>query len=175
MSTVQTRYVSPETIEALAANITIDAGLNGVDVGAVDVIKLAEYFGSTVEEVNFQHDDISAKATKSTDDSYLIQVSSSDGAKRQRFSIAHEIAHIVLHDDDEFIEYRKPLADYDDSNMLYKEVQANMLASALLMPRDLVQRVWANTKDIDDLAEVFNVSRTAAYYRLDNLQLLNGE
>lgn len=173
--TTATRYISGDTIESLASQIMSDADISTRDFGSIDVIKLADSFGCTVQEVDFDPDTVSAKAQKRSDGTYLIQVSRKDGAKRQRFSIAHEVAHIVLHDDDEFIEYRKPLSDYDDPNLLYKEVQANMLASALLMPKDLVTKVWEQTKDIDDLAEIFKVSRSAAYYRLDNLQLLNGD
>ncbi|HEU5187060.1 MAG TPA: ImmA/IrrE family metallo-endopeptidase [Candidatus Saccharimonadales bacterium] len=175
MTATKTRYISRDTIESLAAQIMADTGVNTQDFGSIDVVGLAQSFGCTVQEVEFVPDTISAKAQKQSDGSYLIQVSSKDGARRQRFSIAHEVAHIVLHDDDEFIEYRKPLADYDDPNLLYKEVQANMLASALLMPKNLVTKVWEQTRDIDDLGEIFKVSRSAAYYRLDNLQLLNGD
>jgi Zn-dependent peptidase ImmA (M78 family) len=171
----QPRYISHDTIEELARQIVTDSGMDPMDFGSLDVTKLAQSLGCTVEEVDFDPDTISAKAQKRADGTYLIQVSRKDGPKRQRFSIAHEVSHIVLHDDEEFVEYRKPLSDYDDPAMLYKEVQANMLASALLMPKDLVKKVWEETKDIDDLAEIFKVSRSAAYYRLDNLQLLNGD
>lgn len=171
----QPRFISPDTIESLANQIVLDSGMNPSDFGSLDITKLAQSLGCTVEEVNFDPDTISAKAQKRNNGTYLIQVSRKDSPKRQRFSIAHEVSHIVLHDDDEFIEYRKPLSDYDNPADLYKEVQANMLASALLMPRELVKKVWEETKDIDDLAEIFKVSRSAAYYRLDNLQLLNGD
>ena len=175
MAVTKPRYISRDTIESLARQIVSDAGISSNDFGSVDVVKLAQSLGCKVEEVEFDPDNISAKAQKNADGTYLIQVSRKDGALRQRFSIAHEVAHIVLHDDDEFVEYRKPLADYDDPDLLYKEVQANMLASAMLMPKDLVTKVWEDTKDVDDLAEIFKVSRMAAYYRLDNLQLLNGD
>lgn len=173
--TSQPRFISPVTIESLAEQIVLDSGMNSADYGSPDITKLAQSLGCTVEEVNFDPDTISAKAQKRADGTYLIQVSKKDGPLRQRFSIAHEVSHIVLHDDDEFVEYRKPLSEYDDPATLYKEVQANMLASALLMPKELVKKVWEETKDIDDLAEIFKVSRSAAYYRLDNLQLLNGD
>lgn len=171
----QPRFISPATIEGLATQIVTDAGISTKDFVPVDVIKIAESLGCTVEEVDFSPDNISAKAQKRPDGTYLIQIARKDGPRRQRFSVAHEVSHIVLHDDDEFVEFRKPLADYDDPNLLYKEVQANMLASALLMPVSLVKKVWEDTKDISDLAEAFKVSGSAAYYRLDNLQLLNGD
>ena len=50
-----------------------------------------------------------------------------------------------------------------------------MLSSALLMPKALVERAWKESRDIEDLASIFNVSRSAAYYRVENLGLLSGE
>lgn len=97
MPQTSTRYISRDTIESLANQITADAGINTQDFGSIDVIRLAQSFGCTVQEVDFDPDTISAKAQKQNDGAYLIQVSSKDGARRQRFSIAHEVAHIVLH------------------------------------------------------------------------------
>lgn len=169
------RYISPSTIEDLAKHIRSDAGLNDTEPGAVDVIRLANFLNCRVQTVDFTPDSISAKIERLDGNGCLIQISNSDGPKRQRFSIAHEVSHYILHDDKEFVEYRKPLADYDNASLLYKEVQANMLASALLMPRDLVIKAWEKTRDLDDLAEIFNVSRSTVYYRLDNLGLLNSD
>lgn len=173
-----TRFISPSTFETLAEAISKDAGLNSKEPGAVDAVKLANFFNCEVEEVNFNHKDISARIKRDTKTNMCkIQISREDGAKRQRFSIVHEVAHLVLHDDGkrEFVEWRKQLSDYDNEGELYKEVQANMLASALLMPRTLVERAWQESRDIEDLAGVFNVSRSAAYYRVENLGLLSGE
>lgn len=174
MSQTKPRYISPATIEALSERIRKDAGLNVNEPGAVDVVKLAQTLGCQVQTVVFDPSTISAKIERTNDDTCIIQISSTDGAERQRFSIAHELSHYILHDEGEFIEYRKPLAEYDNPDLLYKEIQANMLASAILMSRELVKRAWDNSKDIDDLADIFNVSKSAVYYRLDNLNLLNG-
>jgi Zn-dependent peptidase ImmA (M78 family) len=165
------RYIKPAVIERLAQRISEDAKLNEQEPGAVDVIKLANYFDCDVETVDFNPSTISAKIERKNG-KCIIQVAKIDSGNRQRFSIAHEVSHLVLHDEGEFIEYRKPFAEYDNPNMLYKEVQANMLASALLMPKELVIKAWKATKDIDDIAEIFNVSRSSVYFRLENLGLL---
>ena len=166
------RYIEPEVIERLAQEISKDAKLNDDEPGAVDVIKLASYFECDVETVDFDPPTVSAKIERRDSGRCIIQVAKDDSGNRQRFSIAHEVSHLVLHEDGEFIEYRKRLTDYDDPNLLYKEVQANMLASALLMPKVLVTRAWQATHDIDDIAEIFSVSRSAVYFRLENLGLL---
>ena len=172
-----TRYISPGTIEDLAEKVRKDAGLNDSEPGAVDAVKLAQFFGCEVEEVTFNPQTISARIKRDVDSTrYIIQISRDDEPKRQRFSIAHEVAHLLLHDDgkESFIEWRKKLSEYGE-NDLYKEIQANMLSSALLMPKALVERAWKESRDIEDLASIFNVSRSAAYYRVENLGLLSGE
>ena len=159
-----TRYISPGTIEDLAEKVRKDAGLNDSEPGAVDAVKLAQFFGCEVEEVTFNPQTISARIKRDVDSArYIIQISRDDEPKRQ-------------HDDgkESFIEWRKKLSEYGE-NDLYKEIQANMLSSALLMPRALVERAWKESRDIEDLASIFNVSRSAAYYRVENLGLLSGE
>ncbi len=50
-----------------------------------------------------------------------------------------------------------------------------MLASALLLPFEKVKRVWELSKSVDEVAEVFNVSKEATCNRLDNLGFLENE
>ncbi|RPE77878.1 uncharacterized protein DUF955 [Frondihabitans sp. PhB153] len=145
----------------------------------VNVTRLARNFGCEVVMVDFSPDTVSARIQRHTSAAhfdYLLEVNAFDFPQRQRFSIAHELSHAVLHDDPardfEFIEDRKPLADYDKPDDMYKEVQANMLAAALLMPEQAVRREWARLDDIDDLADIFDTSRDSAYWRLNNLKLL---
>ncbi|MEB0003697.1 ImmA/IrrE family metallo-endopeptidase [Cryobacterium sp. 10I1] len=177
---MSTRFISPTAIENLAARMRDEAGLLGESSSRVDIRRMAVFFGCEVQDVEFSPDTVSARVKRHDDSArfqYLIQINASDAKPRRRFSIAHELAHVALHDDQrggtfDFVEDRKPLADYRDPNDLYKEVQANMLAAALLMPRKDVERVWEDVDDIDDLANAFAVSRDSAYFRLNNLGLL---
>lgn len=172
------RYISPDAIEKMSAQILNEAKLVREDVWTIDVHRLADVFGCEVQTVQFSPSTVSARITKRPADQspYLIEVNASDSPVRRRFSIAHEIAHSLLHDDGyedfEFIEHRQPLSAYEDPTRLYKEVQANMLAAALLMPQSEVCDHWRRFEDIDDLARDFEVSRQSAYFRLDNLGLL---
>ena len=72
---------------------------------------------------------------------YTIYVNSTDALSRRRFTIAHEIAHYLLHrnrDTREFKDnrmYRSPgLSDA-------KEAEANRLAADILMPRRIIRRL----------------------------------
>ncbi len=172
-------YIAPETLEKIASELREDfLGDSSQDI-EVDVFKIAEGLGCNVQLADFQPENVSARVVRveSLEKPYTIQVARNESPRRQKFSIAHEIAHIILHDDgtNEFVELRQPTSVYADEGLLYKEVQANMLASALLLPANQVRNIWASSKSIDDLAEIFNVSKSAAYFRLDNLGLLENE
>jgi Zn-dependent peptidase ImmA (M78 family) len=105
---------------------------------------------------------------------------------RQRFTIAHEIAHFLLHAKkgnksqlfiDRSVTFRRDenSAMGDDRH----EVEANQFGAALLMPRELVQlEIKKHNLDLDDeeaisfLAKRFQVSTAAMTNRLMNLALL---
>ena len=102
---------------------------------------------------------------------------------RQRFTIAHEIGHYMLHRDqsDLFIDKRYPLwlrdtnASTGDS---LQEIQANHFAATLLMPRIAVKEAYSKLDldlDLDDedrldeLARSFAVSKQALSIRLSRV------
>ena len=95
---------------------------------------------------------------------------------RYRYTLAHELAHWVLHKK-LFFGTRMAAASYgenlsDDST----EWQANHLAKALLMPIGQVKRAYYqiqnSTDKLQSLANIFEVSQTAMKYRLKGLGLM---
>ena len=170
------RTYTLESIEKVASDLHRDYADQNSLITIGQLKNLAESIGAKVELVVFKPDTVSARVLGG-DGSYKIQISDNEPMQRQKFSLAHEIGHIILHDVDkekekEFIEYRKPILDYADSSLLYKETQANAFAAALLIPKEDAINVWDSVKDIDDFAEIFEVSKAAAYNRLSNLGLL---
>lgn len=115
----------------------------------------------------------------------VIGVNKSHSFRRQRFTIAHEIGHYVLHRDQAqlFIDkdYRVFFRDErpQDAGDL-RERDANAFAAALLMPRARVSRIAKSHHfelgDEDgpvlELAKMFEVSSQAMTYRLANLGIL---
>lgn len=101
---------------------------------------------------------------------------------RQRFSIAHEIGHFVLHEGQTYIDkgYRVQFRDLESgSGTKGEEMDANAFAAALLMPAEWVkdafyQQPFELTEDdvLQMLAQKFQVSTQAMSYRLMSLQLL---
>ena len=102
---------------------------------------------------------------------YVVRVNKSDSARRQRFTVAHEIGHFLLHRDQigsgirDDVLYRSKLSDV-------REAQANRIAADLLMPETLVSE-WlrhAQTLKVENtvefLSDKFNVSEAAMKIRL---------
>lgn len=92
--------------------------------------------------------------------------------RRQRFTIAHEIAHCCLHTNemkDYHIEYRTEQTDYKDE----KERQANIFAGELLIPKKIIVTLCAMLEDkvsVSFLADLFKVSKHVMEARLQYLQ-----
>lgn len=114
----------------------------------------------------------------------LISYNAGHSQVRQRFTIAHEIGHFVLHAKDKvqslFVDrsvFRRDEGSSTGSDT--QEVDANRFAAALLMPNALVRaEIERHQFDLDDeedvgtLAKRFNVSTAAMSYRLTNLSLV---
>ncbi len=103
---------------------------------------------------------------------------------RQRFSIAHEIGHFILHQKQGqlFIDktYKIFLRDQrSSSGENLQEIQANQFAAALLMPEELLRQEvidigfdLGDEAALDALADKFQVSNQAMSFRLSNLNIL---
>jgi hypothetical protein len=97
---------------------------------------------------------------------YSIVVNEAEPSTRQRFTIAHEIAHFLLHrdqighavEDDTF--YRSSLSST-------RETEANRLAADILMPYGLIRRLQERgITEVRDLAAALDVSQPALKIRL---------
>lgn len=86
---------------------------------------------------------------------------------RQRFTVAHEIGHICLHNhDEEFVDYRK------DSPRTLKEYEADEFAGCLLMPEEIFVSKWKEMKKhYQQLSNYFGVSEAAIGMRAYRLGL----
>jgi Zn-dependent peptidase ImmA (M78 family) len=113
--------------------------------------------------------------------SITIAINKQHPPNRQRFTLAHEIGHLVLHADqgdrlwlDKAYYFRDGSSSKGDQA---SEVQANQFAAGLLMPEELVR---AEVGDIDHITEIdvkrlakkFEVSERAMTFRLISLELL---
>ena len=121
---------------------------------------------------------ISGQIMRDEEEGYLIRVNRYEARERQRFTIAHELAHFFLHKS-----IIDSLPDGIEDNVLYRsgaperiEYEANRLAADIVMPMHLIKRVlkeeFKNIIDdttIEILATQFQVSRVAMEIRLSTI------
>ncbi len=112
----------------------------------------------------------------------IIAVNAAHSEGRQRFSIAHELGHLILHSTNEHLTVEKrgerELFTRADGVRNLDEMEANEFAAVLLMPEDLIREDFEKyfERDSDEiiskLAERYQVSQAALTYRLKNLGVL---
>ena len=144
---------------------------------SVDVKALAEALGVDVTYASMEGT-VSAMLSIEGGDATIV-VNADHPPNRQRFSVAHEIGHYLLHasDNDLFVDRSFFRNQASSVGELRREIEANAFAAALLMPSRLIE---AHTNDdgdtelyIDELASKFEVSEHAMTIRLINLDLID--
>ncbi|MGE4234548.1 MAG: ImmA/IrrE family metallo-endopeptidase [Bacteriovoracia bacterium] len=114
----------------------------------------------------------------------VILINQNHSETRQRFSLAHELGHFLLHNkenpffvDSVQIEWRRENFQYNDFT---QEVEANVFAASILMPEKRIYKYirnndlfWFNETDIKTLAKTFNVSLTAMRIRLVSMGIID--
>jgi Zn-dependent peptidase ImmA (M78 family)/transcriptional regulator with XRE-family HTH domain len=141
----------------------------GVSTPPVDVRSIAQQLGVAVFPRWFPNA-LSALFARHGDRA-LIGVNADHPEVRQRFSIAHECGHFVLHHDSQHFIELEPQSSGDPPGYDWrKEQAANTFAAELLMPADWI-RVDAKAYSLDRLATRYKVSKEAMAYRLSNLRL----
>jgi IrrE N-terminal-like domain len=101
---------------------------------------------------------------------FAIYVNSDDHILRQRFTVAHELAHYILH--------RDLIKSVVTDDTMYRsalpsgyETQANQLAADILMPVRLVRSYWEKGLSQEKIAALFNVSEQVMAIRLSGMSL----
>jgi len=144
----------------------------------VPVEDIAKQDGAKITFNNFQNE-ISGLLLR-RNNSIVIGVASEQSPARQRFTIAHEIGHLLLHDGEELhvdtnfrVNLRSSASSKADD---VTEIEANAFAAALLMPTDFLKKDVArlqidveDSEQIDQLAAKYGVSAQAMTFRLLNL------
>lgn len=137
----------------------------------VQVVRIASELGLRVYTRNDWPENISGRIFRSEElgggAGYAIEVNADHHENRRRFTIAHEIAHFILHPNligNELYDdglYRSGL-----SNVV--ERQANKFAQRILMPDHLIQEAISQygSSDPTHLARLFKVSEAAMRIRL---------
>lgn len=145
----------------------------------VPVEKIAKGLGAIVQYAPLD-EELSGMAYVK-DGKPIIGVNALHHPNRQRFTIAHEIAHLVLHRDyiteqvhvDKSFTMNRDSVSATGTDAL--EIEANAFAAQLLMPENLVRNALAAELELDDepaisaVAKRFKVSAAAIQNRLIGL------
>lgn len=114
---------------------------------------------------------------------FTILINETKLATRQYFTIAYELGHYFLYQEeikkDPFVDEDNVL---DSANTLFRrdiamftqlETEVNNFAASLLMPADLVKKVWEKLGSVEECMQLFKVSIEAMSIRLNRLRLIN--
>jgi len=172
-------------IEKKAEKLIDDLGINAIPIS---VDKIAVHAGCQVKPFNDDKDGVSG-VFMVKDGVPMIGYNGNQSPVRQRFTIAHELGHFILHNSNDprevFVDHNTfPLFRDENSSTGASiiEQQANAFAAALLMPEKFVTAEIKNLNlDLTDespalteLAKKFDVSLMAMSIRLVNLHLVHG-
>jgi Zn-dependent peptidase ImmA (M78 family) len=152
---------------------------NKIQRPPVPVEQIAENYGI---EIRYEpaEEELSGALIRKGRNKVVIGVNSFHHPNRQRFTIAHEIAHFLLHEgikvhvDQDF---RVNLRDEQSSKAVsWEEIEANGFAAELLMPTAFITRDTQRFQTFDEqtkqrLANRYRVSKHAMGLRLANLGL----
>lgn len=141
----------------------------------VPVHELVEVHGLALIKKSF--DDDSFSGIINLEKKHMI-INEKDSHYRQRFTIAHELGHWILHqkelyeNKDEAILFRKPIGSLETSKI---EKEANFFAANLLVPNFMLAEMELEFKNKSEkeknriLSEIFEVSMEVIGYRLKYL------
>jgi Zn-dependent peptidase ImmA (M78 family) len=148
----------------------------------VPVERLARLVGARIHYEPFDGQ-VSGMVHRRPDRVAIIGVNSTHSIVRQRFTIAHELGHLILHKDENLhVDEKSPIGfRNEESSRATKdtEIEANQFAAELLMPVDLLAKEIKSLPDdmdaedaVSELANRFQVSEQAMTLRLTRLGVL---
>lgn len=163
-------------IRELTQKLLAESGITG---SPVPVARIAKSQGARIF-FDARDDDISG-FLYSDDKRAVIGVNTQHPSVRQRFTIAHELGHLLLHSrdqvhvDNEFPIMLRSEASSQGNNA--EEIEANLFAAELLMPEHFIEKDLqaVDTLDLLDsdmaasLANKYGVSTQALLIRLASL------
>lgn len=156
---------------------------HGVTSAPIPVERLAELEGVGVYVDPALEDDVSGYLFQDKDQEPIIVFNGRHHRNRQRFSVAHELGHYLLHRPQNYrITRDRSLifrSEASSAGVIPEEIEANTFAAELLMPREMVSTAILEHAQgsldeiVTTLAKLFHVSKQAMRIRLSALGYLN--
>lgn len=153
-----------EEIERIAENCRMEWGLGWGPIA--NMSRLAENLGAVVTTFEGLSKEIDALSV-AVERPFIVRNTAKESVCRQRFDIAHELGHLVMHEG---------IVTGDRVT----ENQANRFASSLLLPRSMMVKLFPRPngtrldwKGIRDFKATWKVSKAAILYRARQLELIS--
>jgi Zn-dependent peptidase ImmA (M78 family) len=143
----------------------------------IDMTEFADELELEVYETDFDDKELESTLVEE-DDEKCIYVDRQIDEPSKRFSIAKQIAHVILNHTEKLSEkeylvsYKRQLQGVSNPEDYGERLQAMVLASALIMPKKLVLDMWDKSHSVEVVADYFAVPIKAAMFRLDILGLI---
>ena len=182
-SLIKPEFLSSEQMDRLA--ITLRQEVEWATI-PVDPFAIASRLGVDVLLGSFEEDNVEG-VLRTREGRPQILIRKASPITRQKFTVAHELGHYRLHwladdgpreDEENFVDddmrlFRRGPESTDSvtKEERDREIQANMFASALLMPKAEVINHAATIKSVRHLARTFGVSEVAMRFRIGELDV----
>ena len=144
----------------------------------VPVDLIAKYLGAKIRLSPFEGE-LAGMLIRGQDDDTVIGVNSLHHINRQRFTIAHECGHLLLHKGEVHIDksFRVNRRDEVSTQAIDpEEIEANRFAAELLMPYEMIKKDLVDFEidmesedELKELADRYEVSLQAMTHRVTNM------
>lgn len=177
---VQSRYENPiparasrDNIWALAEDIARKLGFKRGD----PIEPLVTELGGKISFNNPAGEEVQESIRVEPQGGFTIFLPAVTSARRDKFTIAHELGHLFLHFP--FVQRQHPgqgmratrWVDESNSDLQRCEWEANWFAASFVMPKADFIAAYEKIKDVEQLADRFGVSQKAAEVRIKSLGL----
>ena len=154
-----------ELVRRLAVRYQMEAGIDSLPVPTDLITHGGDNLPIEVRQVELK---AHHGAIWRLNDCWLVQLNSNDTPARQRFTLFHEIFHILAHCKATPV-FRKVSSSQEGS---FNELLADHFAANILMPEKRVKEKWTEVKDISQMAAIFDVPRPIVWFALKHLSLI---
>lgn len=163
-------YEEPELISKISDVERLVREQQLVDVnGNPDLEAIAKQYGITIHREDLPSLQ-SGYLRHSLEEGWVIGVNRKHPKARQRFTIAHELGHYVMHRNDNGSTEFEDEIFFRATNMSPIEYAANAFAVTLLMPdARVLNAINGGERNLSALAEKFAVSLEAMKYKVESL------
>lgn len=101
-------------------------------------------------------------------DGWVIHLNSKDSYARRRFTLYHELFHILAHCNASPVFKKSPF----QNDGAFNEILADHFAANMILPEEKLMKNWQEIKDLKKLAAIFDVPEPVMYCGLKYLKLI---